>query len=558
MFLFRSKRKSKRTATDVYLDLEIKNIQRYPTSLQGTRLKMGNINSSVGVEIEFLIATREGGDKPLDKPRQFRTAKGGPIVIERGGVLATEVVPHRVRAVIEAAVRGHEGDRVIDSDIDIEEDVEAWHLRNYRHWDAKRDVSVVPPANFYDDDPNLRNFGWIDVEVTSPALFATEKSWAEIHHVVTALNEAFWIIAPSTAALHTHYGRGKNWIPLNHLRRIGAFLFAGDPTITQMHPEHMRNEERFWCPSNRMLSNLAHGVPRQEASNYINTHYSEVQSEEVPELDDSSQELEPRPTLERGPKFTSIFPRGSLPGYWFLQKEFDNNYPDWMEGREPLPTSVRGKPLDIVSAARELLATENGPTVALLMRYRLPNRMAYNFRAYAYDEYRRPRLEGRLVSAYQPKRTLEFRQAAGTVDPDEVVAHAKVVVRLCEWASAAPIGELWKRILDLAQAEKHSDWYDVFDLLVDLDLVDEARIIQRQMANARGIKIADEETGSVESTPAVTNPPNVQPKTATALSRLLSWRPFRRPRRSEQQEERRYRIQPDGGIPDINMFYFGY
>ncbi|KAI1102120.1 hypothetical protein F4804DRAFT_353953 [Jackrogersella minutella] len=532
---------------------------------------MGNITSSFGVEIECLIATQEG-DRPLNKPRQFQTSKGGPVIVEKGAS-ATTTVDDRVREVIEAALKGHEGDQVIKSDAELEDDENAWHLREYRQWDVKRDISVRAPDNFYNDDPNLRNFGWTDIEVTTPALLATEKSYAEVHRVITALNEAFWLIAPTTAALHIHYGRGKKYIPLNDLRRMAAFLFAADPILTQMHPDHLRNEESFYCPSNRLYSNIAHGAPGQAANDHFGPLAGERVPEEVPESADPPQEPESRPKLDRGRKFTSIFPRGSLPCYVIDQSEFDRSYPPWMQDREYLPTSEKGKPLAIVAAARELLATEDGPTVYILMSDSTPRRFAYNFRAYNIAEYRRRyRIgPGRINPASQPKRTLEFRQAAGTVNPEEIIAHAKIAVRLCEWASTTPMEELWKQILDLSVAEKHSDWYDVFDLLADLDLVEEAKVVQRQMANARKIVIADEEAGSVKPTPAVTNPPYVPPE--TALSRFLTWPRSRDPpcvrsegslstissiltwpgRSRRRGHGRGFRIESDEGVPDTDL-----
>ncbi|KAI1087059.1 hypothetical protein F5B19DRAFT_476860 [Rostrohypoxylon terebratum] len=124
------------------------------------------------------------------------------------------------------------------------------------------------------------------------------------------------------------------------------------------------------------------------------------------------------------------------------------------------------------------------------------DRLAYNFNAYQHRFYRRVlMIENRPDPERQPKRTIEFRQAAGTVDPEEIVAHAKIVVRLCEYASVTTTEELWKTIGDLAVGEAHNDWYDVFDFLVDLNLEAEARVIERHMAKERGIEILDQERG---------------------------------------------------------------
>ncbi|KAI2471613.1 hypothetical protein F4781DRAFT_440228 [Annulohypoxylon bovei var. microspora] len=459
---------------------------------------MGNSTSSVGVEIECLVAVQRGAE-PRNRPRKFQTSKGNPI-IAHGDQFSETAADEAIRQHLLAVVRGHEGDRVIGSEDQLE-DENAWHLAKFSsRWNVERDVSVEVEPGFLESDPNSRNFVWVDCEITSPALRATEKSWAEIHHVVTTLLDTFWIFAPSTAGLHIHYGRGRNWIPVMHLRKIAALLYAADPVLTQMHPPNRREAEKYFCMSNRLYCNLAHGIGRREAEALIQAQEQQMPSELPPEVvpEPQHQDLnpEPRPTRERGSNFISIFPRGVLEGYTFNKQDFDVSYTQFMHGRDRLPESQWGKPLDIIPAARELLFCETGPVTSLLMQYCFPNRMAYNFKAYNHRDYRKLRLRrGRPDPENQPKRTLEFRQPTGTVDADEVVAHAKIVVRLCEWASSASISDLWKVIVDLSQAETQSEWYDVFDLLVELDLVDEARVIQRQMANQRGLEIIDEMRG---------------------------------------------------------------
>ncbi|KAI1413426.1 hypothetical protein F5Y13DRAFT_161262 [Hypoxylon sp. FL1857] len=276
-----------------------------------------------------------------------------------------------------------------------------------------------------------------------------------------------------------------------------------------MHPPNRRLNERHWCLSNRLYSVIAHGTPAKEATRYIRIEDEpELSPRVVPRPDPNRPEPEPRPSRRRAPDFVTIFQRGTLEGYTLSRPDFNMGVPNFMRNRRRLCGSENGKPLDIVLAAKELLSATHVAIIAFLMGYSMNSRMAYNMRAYENSTYRRYRGDRGFVRETQPKRTIEFRQAAGTVDPDEVVAHGKIVVRLCEAVATKTPEELWKMILDLAQAETHPQWYDVFDLLVELDLVEEARVIQQQMANHRGIIIPD---GDIES---------ILPEPPTLLSRL--------------------------------------
>ncbi|KAI1207596.1 putative amidoligase enzyme-domain-containing protein [Annulohypoxylon truncatum] len=464
---------------------------------------MGNVNSSFGVEIECVIAVQRGfGTRP--RPRMFQDAPGSPILADiddddwmfssHGPIFAT------IESCIEEALADKVGDRVITSEAQLD-DQNFYHLSKYaRKWVVKRDSSVSLEDSYFVDDPVMGDYTWIDIEFNSPALRATEASFDEIRRVVNALREAFWMIAPKSAGLHVHYGRCESWISLTDLRRIAALLFAADPILTQMHPAHRRGEESRWCMSNRLYSNLALGMPAREAEAYLrHTNRDvpdELEPEPIPGPVASHAEPVSRPVRERENGFISIFERGCLEGYTFDRDRFITNAWWWMEDKDGVPGSEEGKPLDIILAARELLGCRAAPILAFLMQNGWHSRMAYNFNAYEYGVYRNwVMANGRPDPVSQTKRTIEFRQAAGTVDPDEIIAHAKIVIRLCEFATQTTMKELWKTISDLHLGETNWDWYDVFDFLVDLNLVDEAKVIQRQLAKEWGVEIVDEALG---------------------------------------------------------------
>ncbi|KAI0122411.1 putative amidoligase enzyme-domain-containing protein [Daldinia grandis] len=475
-----------------------------------------DIKSSFGVEIELLIGIRKTGPMKAT-PRMFQLAKGKPIIPEPGQTTTT-IVQRQVEEAIRIALQGHEGDRVITRPEELAH-ADGSHLRRYTGWGVGRDMSVVA-TNL---DLDMTSYDWQDLEITSPALFATEKSFAEVHHVLTAIYNSFWVFAPETAGLHIHYGRGKDWIPINHLRRIAAFLYAADPILTQMHPPRRREIDRDYCPSNRHYSILAHGISAAQAGGHLEVgNLDEGLYEENPVPSPPGSTPESKPEKEKGPRFTPIFKRGTLESYNFDKNYFASGEVEWAEG-EHLPGRQADKSLDIPTAVRELLYAPSGPVISTLMQHRDLRRSAYNFAAYDLETYGAVQLYGAepLLRA-QPKRTIEFRQATGTVNADEVVAHARVAVRLCEFACETDINALWIMISDFVQAETYPTWYDVFDLLFEVGLVSEAKVIQRQMAKQRGIKIIDEDLGTFK---APTVPPSGWSKFVSWLSHPLSSQP---------------------------------
>lgn len=425
--------------------------------------------SSFGVEIEFLAAVIMGDDQP-PKPERLKASKGRPIYVENHNV---EEMLDQIRQVMQDAAEGHEGDRVLDSL--SAGDRNANHLLEYRNWAAKLDVSVDMPFAI-EDEKHMDNYWWYGFEITSPPLWATEKSYQEVHRVIEAVSERFLIFAPSTAGLHVHYGRGKEWIPLKDLRRIAAFLYAADPVLARLHASDRR--DNIHCLSNRLYSSMAHGIPPDDVRKYL----GQPQPGEPIELNAEPDLGLGAPAGERFNIGKSIFQRGILDGYHFNRNLFKQCMHRWALGLPRLlPGAERDRPLDVHLGAYTLLSCPDAPTIRFLNQTLGYPRMAYNFEHY------------KGIDSIDPdlKRTIEFRQPTGTVNADEVVAHAKVCVRLADYASTAPLNELWKLILDLQESEENSEWFDVFDLLAELGLEKEAEVIERQKATELGIKLDD-------------------------------------------------------------------
>ncbi|KAI0802946.1 hypothetical protein GGR55DRAFT_691858 [Xylaria sp. FL0064] len=441
---------------------------------------MDTSKASIGVELEFLLAVAVS-DQPINTPDRFRHG-GVPLILPPGLDRydnPTEQVRERLGRTIKNAISGLHalGDRVVQSEEEAGADDESVHLRQYVDWTIKSDESVIIVDDI-DTEQYMGEYEWFPTEVLSPALWVTEASWEEIRAVVQAIKDEFWIITPSTAGIHYHYGHGKDYLPFQKLRRIAALAMAVDPLMAQLHPEHRRDES--FCLSNRLYSRVAHGRTAAATTEDLNVAYIEAEPE-VP-----GPGRRPKPFPRRWHMRTSSlivpFKRGEMTRYNFNRHIFrSSGYAEDNTGK--------CRPCEIPLAVTEILQCQNAPTVAGLMRYSPDHkdRPAYNFRAYTYPFYKKiARVpNGEIDRYYQHKRTVEFRQMASTMEAEEVVAHGKIIARLCEFAAEADLAEFWRVVFDCTVAENHGDWYDVFDLLAELGLTSEARVLQSAVARFR-------------------------------------------------------------------------
>ncbi|KAI0554708.1 hypothetical protein F4679DRAFT_570143 [Xylaria curta] len=363
----------------------------------------------------------------------------------------------------------------------------ALHLKPHVDWSCGRDSSVRLPKDL-EQQRYMRDYCWYAVEIASPALWPTAESWASIRAVVQAFKDEYWIVTPPSAGMHFHYGNGIDYIPFFKLRRMAALLVAVDPIMAQLHPNHRKVNE--WCLSNRLYSKIAHGTPAAATSRELGAEYVEAE----PEFPGVHPQPKPvaRPFRRRTPNLIVPFRRGQLGGY-SLDGVFYRHWGGSTYDYDGV-TDPGQRPLEIPLAVREILRCTNSVTVAELMRCSpLPSdRPAYSFLAYTLLNYKQMLTTNDIVDVeYQRKRTVEFRQYASEMDPDCVVAHGKVIVRLCEMAAAMELEGIWEVALDCAVGEVNGNWYDVFDLLADFGLEDEAKVLQYSVARFRGETVPD-------------------------------------------------------------------
>ncbi|KAK2037122.1 hypothetical protein LZ31DRAFT_187019 [Colletotrichum somersetense] len=145
--------------------------------------------------------------------------------------------------------------------------------------------------------------------------------------------------------------------------------------------------------------------------------------------------------------------------------------------------------LDVMSGVRDLLGADlTVAQVGELMRNKAcPKHINYKFDAYSLrsvnaQDPKRSADPWSLDSLYAKSNTIEFREAAGSLDMEWVATWARICCRLLEWSrDAAPAEFLCViRLLAWAQEEEGAQ-YDVIDFLIDLGLLKEARFCEERL-----------------------------------------------------------------------------
>lgn len=200
--------------------------------------------------------------------------------------------------------------------------------------------------------------------------------------------------------------------------------------MAQLQPESRK--DNYHCLSNRYFSEVAQSALSAEQANRC-TDQKGLECLAFDQCDGGRAE-------HAGS--SRIFPRrivaGSLEGYPYRPDQIPVSV-------EKFHTSLR-VPQSVPNAARELLSCALPEAVGRLMHSssRISTRkLAFNFRNYIPGFY----------GESDVKRTIEFRQCAGTLNGKEVIAFAKLFVGLCELSGKATIKDLWYLILKCTEAE---------------------------------------------------------------------------------------------------------
>ncbi|KAK8101462.1 hypothetical protein PG999_011836 [Apiospora kogelbergensis] len=272
----------------------------------------------------------------------------------------------------------------------------------YHRWSVTEDITVSSRGTFDPFDPRHTRDTYLEneiqgshgVEIITPAITDTPGDYQEVVKVFNLLRGLFFLHVNDTCGLHVHVAFGKHVITMPPLRKIACLLFALDPFLATIHPDHRTNNNAS-CPSIRKLSNVAKGWKFADAVNDLNRSRMGADDEWDP-----------------------------------VYAQTATNMGDSMLEYVAIPDAVA-----------EIQACKKSEEVAWLLHCGF--RANYNFNGF---------LDGTLNP------TVEFREHAATTDAGRVVAWGRFCVALLRYAAFDMSDEDLKEIvMDCNEAETESE-----------------------------------------------------------------------------------------------------
>lgn len=380
--------------------------------------------------------------------------------------------------------------------------------KSHSKWDVVHDSTIRLPGDLF-IKTRYKGVRWMGVEITSPALWNTPQSFAEVRNVIETLKQQYWMVIDTSCGLHIHVSRGEDWPSLRELRRTAALLFAADPLLAQLHPEdRLKN---IWCLGNRNNSRVSQGMTHKSAcAEAEEDSYNTPPTMQLPPepLDQYLLFDDETPAWSTSSSATSADPpllfsephrrieRGALDSYNVIPAD-KTEPPSRYQYYSDFDT-----PRALLPCIHDILYVSRSGALSRLMHGHVgAGRCAYNFNNFEADT---PILS-------QGKPTIEFRQCAATLNVDEIFTFTRLFIGLCEKASSAPFSLIWSAIQRCAVLERRKQqqlavavsrgWsegaqqtyassgpeFDVFDLLTMLGLEEEARALQQVMWVRNGL-----------------------------------------------------------------------
>ncbi|GAB1310864.1 hypothetical protein MFIFM68171_01074 [Madurella fahalii] len=339
-------------------------------------------------------------------------------------------------------------------------------------WTVKADTTVCDG-----DIEAPRGYKYLAYEITSPALWDLPESLHHIWSVVRALQSRFRLRVNTSTGLHVHVGSGTQHSrsaelglgydsqhhSLDVLERAASLMWAADGFLCHAHPPERGINP--YAPSKCRASQLACGL--------------------VP----GSGNFDRR--LARGELAVSaINPRsetGTDAGHCGFPRLYPEFFPALRPGKPDDEARKRLEATDLTSAPdfdRRASKTVNDG-VAQIMQCGTEAQVAA-FLGPPANVIGRPNYNFRnCVQAYSTG-TLEFREAAGSMDATWVAYWANICLGIFRFARNAPDDRFWAVIFALSEAEAAAmagtpHHYDMISLLFDLGLFAEALFLHRNL-----------------------------------------------------------------------------
>ncbi|KAI5861473.1 hypothetical protein GGS23DRAFT_576945 [Durotheca rogersii] len=163
-----------------------------------------------------------------------------------------------------------------------------------------------------------------------------------------------------------------------------------------------------------------------------------------------------------------------------IRREFNVEHAIWRPNGKAEPD------IGVFAGLAEIFSASSSCTLQLLHRVSRNERPNYNF-----DSYACPIAQSRPFEQH----TVEFRQAAGTLDGAWVEVWARICVGLTHFAIHAPVPEYLSVMYHLHEAQAEGAPYNVIDLLDEVGLFAEAEFAAKRLARYKkewGLKFTNE------------------------------------------------------------------
>ncbi|KAH9901855.1 putative amidoligase enzyme-domain-containing protein [Xylariomycetidae sp. FL2044] len=409
-------------------------------------------------------------------------------------------------------------------------------LEKYRDWTVTTDPSVWLGAAHPRAYAGLYDVG---MELVSPVFYSAASSYREVEAVTDMVRTFFRAAVNPSCGLHVHVGTETGFLPLATTRNLAAVCFAADHVLDRVHPAVRRHAEH--CLSPRIYSALARGVvpPGRVAAGPNNptkrrqprggrrrrpigirkrkpkpkptkTLLIRLKQHTTTPTTTTTTAARNQPHRTTAGSFQRTLPRTTRAANISRRAaELSRVYKafpwDFVHARLPEPRPPKPRPQTANSnsnskvppgstaaataaAVETILSSRTMSDVQALMA--TANDGAYNF------DNARP---ARHQWGCEELRTVEFKQAAGTLDGGWAGTWARICVGMVEFAgSATP--ERVRRLIHSCCCDpdhsppggendkenegggKNSEYYDVLDLLLDMGVrEDDVEAVQRRL-----------------------------------------------------------------------------
>ncbi|KAI0848634.1 hypothetical protein F5Y00DRAFT_83953 [Daldinia vernicosa] len=325
-------------------------------------------------------------------------------------------------------------------------------LSRYQDWKVETNKATV----IRDPEPRPEYEGlWkLDLEVQSPMMYATEGSFKEVEAVANMLRASFRAAVPPCCEMRVLVGAGSNLVPFPIFIRIAAICWAVDRFLQQMHP--ISRHYNRWHGARRQTARLDQAEAVEEAEQ---VKAIPVEKQDIPILEYVNRARPKRLSTE----FKRTLSRNDFNLILFQERNIClGPYRPYLPGR---PLTRIDRP-NILQGAIQLFGCRSYGAVAYLINHNSLG--VYNFNYYSDEntEYK------------DPKATVEFCTAAGSLDGHWVSTHARICTGIAQFAASAAEENVWRMIYECHDADMEGTEYDLIDLLLDLGLAKEAETVQ--------------------------------------------------------------------------------